>query len=157
MEISVEALRAQEKLNAKLTLNQLAEEIHQTSVAAGWYDPTKVRRPAEIHMLIVTEIAEATEEIRKGTPPVYVVNNGNVCAVESIQFQSLEMISFNADENKNIVTGYQKPEGELVELADAMIRILDYCGSKGWDVDAAVRLKMEYNKTRSQRHGGKLL
>ena len=49
-----------------------------------------------------------------------------------------------------------KPEGEAVELADAVIRILDYAAKRGWDFDAVVKAKMEYNKTRPHRHGGKL-
>jgi hypothetical protein len=35
------------------------------------------------------------------------------------------------------------------------LRIADYCGHKGWDLEAALRMKMDYNKTRPHRHGGK--
>lgn len=48
-----------------------------------------------------------------------------------------------------------KPEGFAVELADAIIRILDLTMSMGLNMDEAVRVKMEYNKTRPFRHGGK--
>lgn len=48
-----------------------------------------------------------------------------------------------------------KPEGLAVELADAIIRILDYCGHAGIDMDAILREKHEYNKSRPYRHGGK--
>ena len=47
-----------------------------------------------------------------------------------------------------------KPEGEAVELADAVIRIADYFGLKGWDLDGVVKLKMKYNESRPHRHGG---
>ena len=36
-----------------------------------------------------------------------------------------------------------------VELADALIRILDYCGGFGYDLQGAFEEKMKYNKTRS--------
>lgn len=35
-----------------------------------------------------------------------------------------------------------------VELADAMIRILDYAGAFGYDVEGAMAEKLEYNKQR---------
>lgn len=50
-----------------------------------------------------------------------------------------------------------KPEGIPIELADAIIRILDYCGYAGIDIDAAISQKHEYNKSRPYRHGGKVL
>ena len=43
-----------------------------------------------------------------------------------------------------------KPEGWAV---DCMIRILDYLGHTGADVDAILREKHEYNKTRPYKHG----
>jgi NTP pyrophosphatase (non-canonical NTP hydrolase) len=41
------------------------------------------------------------------------------------------------------------------ELADVMIRVLDCASGLGLDMDAAVRNKIEKNKTRGFRHGGK--
>ena len=37
---------------------------------------------------------------------------------------------------------------EEVELADALIRIFDYCGGFGFDLQGAFDEKMAYNKTR---------
>lgn len=48
-----------------------------------------------------------------------------------------------------------KPEGIHTELADVIIRVLDYCGYAGIDIDAAISQKHEYNKSRPYRHGGK--
>ena len=45
---------------------------------------------------------------------------------------------------------------EEEELADAVIRILDFAGRKGYRLGAAILAKHEYNKTRSFRHGNKL-
>lgn len=42
-----------------------------------------------------------------------------------------------------------------VELADAIIRIMDYAGMRGLDVAGAIRAKMAYNKTRPYKHGKK--
>jgi NTP pyrophosphatase (non-canonical NTP hydrolase) len=49
-----------------------------------------------------------------------------------------------------------KPEGIPIELADVIIRICDTCGQYGIDLDRAIRLKMEYNKTRPYKHGKKI-
>ncbi|MFA1583749.1 hypothetical protein [Proteus mirabilis] len=49
-----------------------------------------------------------------------------------------------------------------VELADAIIRILDYAGAFGYDIEGAINEKLEYNKNRvdhkrenRSRDGGK--
>lgn len=38
---------------------------------------------------------------------------------------------------------------EEVELADAIIRIMDYCGLKGFDIGSAIVEKLEYNASRA--------
>lgn len=50
-----------------------------------------------------------------------------------------------------------------VELADAVIRIADYCGKYGYDLEGAIIEKMTYNLTREdhkrevrERDGGKM-
>ena len=48
-----------------------------------------------------------------------------------------------------------KPEGIAVELADCIIRIMDYCGKEGIDIERVLLEKHEYNKSRPYRHGGK--
>ncbi len=41
------------------------------------------------------------------------------------------------------------------ELADTVIRILDFAGARGYDLQGALRAKIDYNETRPYRHGGK--
>ena len=50
-----------------------------------------------------------------------------------------------------------KPEGVAVEMIDCVIRILDWCAQVGIDIDDVLEKKMQYNKTRPYRHGGKEL
>lgn len=47
-----------------MNINQWCKEIHDLAKSRGWYDG-KVRTPLEFHMLMVSEIAEATEEVRE--------------------------------------------------------------------------------------------
>ena len=49
-------------------LNEWVKEIHEQAVQKGWWD--KKRKPLEVHMLFVTEIAEASEAVRAGIPPI---------------------------------------------------------------------------------------
>lgn len=45
--------------------------------------------------------------------------------------------------------------GAEAELADVIIRIMDMAVAKGYRVGDAVVAKMEFNKSRSYKHGGK--
>ena len=74
-----------------------------------------------------SELSEALEEFRTGSDPA--------------------AVSYVND----------KPEGVAVELADVIVRIADMCGVYGIDLDNALRVKMEYNRGRPYRHGGKRL
>ena len=48
-----------------------------------------------------------------------------------------------------------KPEGQAAELADVIIRICSYCKEYGISLEHAILKKMEHNKTRPFKHGGK--
>lgn len=76
--------------------------------------------------LVQSELSEALEEYRKGMP--------------------LRGVAFDEDGTRH---------GILPELADAVIRIMTICGSYNLDLGGEILRKMEYNKSRSYRHGGK--
>lgn len=46
-----------------------------------------------------------------------------------------------------------KPEGIPSELADIIIRVLDYCGAKDINIQLAVVEKLAFNRTRPHKHG----
>ena len=113
-----------------LDLKQLSEEIRAVNLEHGWdsYVGSVPERFSEKMLLIVSEISEALEEFRnhRGINEVY-------CN----------------DEKPD------KPEGIPIELADAIIRILDFCEGNDIDIVKAIEGKVAYNKTRPYRHGGK--
>ena len=123
-----------------MTLNELAKEIHENAVAHGFWDED--RPLSEVLMLIVSELAEALEEARAGDKM-----NGRISCMH---YYSGEGYVSNAPTKKR-----KKPEGIVVEVADALIRILDWCGHEGIDIEGIVREKHEYNKTRPYKHGKK--
>ena len=45
-------------------------------------------------------------------------------------------------------------QGEI-ELADVVIRIMDFCERRGWSLGKAIVAKHEFNKSRPFMHGGK--
>lgn len=45
--------------------------------------------------------------------------------------------------------------GVEVELADTVIRIMDYAGAKNINLGAAIEAKLAYNRTRPYKHGKK--
>jgi hypothetical protein len=110
-----------------MTLNEWCKAVHDLAIQKGFYE--KPRSPLESHMLMVSEIAEASEEVRADCPDSYYVE-GDTGPV-------------------------RKPEGEMIELVDCMIRIMDYFAYKDWDLEAALRCKHVYNKTRPHKHGKK--
>lgn len=63
----------------------------------------------------------------------------------------------NARDPRDIYFNGEKPEGIPIELADAVIRILDYCELAGIDLESAISIKARYNDSRPYRHGGKVI
>jgi NTP pyrophosphatase (non-canonical NTP hydrolase) len=57
------------------------------------------------------------------------------------------------DPESRKIQGYSRLEEEL---ADVLIRLLDFAGGQGLDIEGAIAAKMDYNETRPYRHGGKL-
>lgn len=110
-----------------MNIKELVQESHQMAVEKGWWQ--NPRTPGECIALMHSELSEALEEIRKPQ-----------CAI-----------------NQNWYQPDGKPEGVGAELADTVIRIADFCGHHGIDLESIIIEKMEYNRKRPFRHGGKVL
>ena len=110
-------------------INEMVELAYGNAKTKGWHDTD--RTFGELIALCHSELSEALEEHRNG-----------------VGFQELYR-------KKSDTLG--KPEGIPIELADVLIRIADMCGKYGIDLEAAVKMKMEYNRSRPYRHGGKVI
>lgn len=129
-------------------INEVAKEIHENAVEHGWWE--NERSFPEVIALCHSELSEALEEYRSGRPMVWhkCPYNGGACGEQEVHQGEYGCTNCTASK--------RKPEGIAVEMADCIIRILDWCGKEGVDIDKIISEKHEYNKTRSYKHGGKV-
>ena len=144
----------------KKSVGDWMQEVHQEARDKGWWDADKIKRVGESLMLIVTELAEAMEEIRNNHKPGEIYYSGKVkLELTKTMKQTIEVTNitptamFHNDQHIII----KKPEGFAVELIDAVFRIFDILAFFGIDFDEVARIKLDYNKTRPKYHGGKAL
>lgn len=153
-----------------MTIEHLQKICHRTAVEHGWWpmkyafdaagaepshdedkvDMSQVNIPEKL-MLMVSELGEALEHYRNGVgmkEPVY-YNPQNSVAEDNTWLTAGQMIPSQFDPFTT------KPDGFAVELADCIIRIFDLCGAMDIDIEQALQVKMNYNKTRPFRHGNK--
>ena len=124
-------------------MNKLRDEIHQNAVDHGWWD--EPRSFGDVIALCHSELSEALEEYRDGNPMIYWRCNAQGIDDACDQEDSCNCIGAECSYHSG------KPEGIAIELADCIIRILDYCGQAGIDIEQAIIIKHEYNKTRPYR------
>lgn len=113
-----------------MNLNHWRDIVHHLAKEKGWHD--RAQSVAEAIALQHSELSEALEEYRNGKEP-------NEIYQEATPQDGL------------------KPCGIPIELADAIIRILDFCGLHNIDIENAVAQKHAFNARRAHRHGGKVL
>lgn len=148
-------------------LNDLAVQVYENSRSKGfWPENPRERHPAEVLMLVVTEVAEAMEDVRDGRDLDKLVTtwmSGPDTQSATFEMSSRDKNTYRVyqggqrelmDDTKWAELGYVgKPDGVPSELADIIIRVLDACAAWGVDIDEAVRRKMEYNAGREHMHG----
>lgn len=109
-----------------MSLDELAREIHATAREKGfWADEHERSFDAQRIALIHSELSECLELLR--------------------QLRTVERLAFPLRAEID--------EEAAVELADVIIRCLDFAAGRGWSMDQAVRAKMEKNKNRPHLHG----
>jgi len=120
------------------SIDAQCKKFNDLAVEKGWYGPEEDKKPVvdlimTKLMLIVSEVAEACEEVRNGS-----------------DFNEVRIREKDG-----------KVEGFLAEMADIEIRVQDLIGElrrRGLvrrSYGEVVEMKHAFNKTRSHRHGGK--
>lgn len=133
-------LEALERFEVDAAIRHLQALVYSSAVAAGWHDPKVIegvmREPsaAERVALIHEECTELLQHARDGRP-----------AGGSVWTPAVG------------TSNEPKPDSAGFELADIVIRCLDYAGRYEIPLGELIIEKMRYNRTRAHRHGGRLL
>lgn len=117
------------------TFAELQLQAHEISKSKGWYTSEAENIPGKL-ALIHAEVSEALEEYRNDKMELYY---GRVVTTFPGGGKGVD----------------SKPEGFGIELADVVIRVMDLAEYLKLPLEELIVEKMEFNKTRPFRHGGK--
>ena len=140
-------------------IESLIEEIHYNNKQKGFWDNPVTgeydtnRNIGEMLMLVTSELSEGLEADRLG-------RRSNLEKFyedwyQSDEYQSNEFTNEKKTEKFKSVFIENIKDSFEDELADAVIRIFDMCGGLKINLDAHIKFKLMYNKTREHKHGKK--
>lgn len=109
--------------------NKFAQEVHENAVAHGWWD--KPISEGEFYTMLHCELAEAVEEYRRGRPIMVYYNCVECGTASPCEPQDWTDCRHYGKESE-CPHRDPKPMGVAVELADLVLRILDW-----WSVELA--------------------
>lgn len=109
-------------------MQELINKIHSQNVAAGWWTNLETGECLE---------SKNGEKPKRNVPEM-------LCLIHSEISEAMEGYRKNLMDDK--LTHRTMLE---VELADAVIRIMDMCGGLGLDLEGAILEKLEFNKNRA--------
>lgn len=137
-------------------LNNLSKRIYEAHKAKGFWDEDPLsRNVGECIALMHSELSEGLEHYREHGKVIDLHNDLEVC----------NFVEFLEDGGEPVPEEYSSFKDEFEtrikntlqdELADTIIRVLDFCGAHKIDIDSHIQLKLAYNKLRPHKHGKKL-
>ena len=129
-------------------MKDLIKRAHGTAKEKGFWDTE--RNVSEMLMLIVSEVAEAQEALRKNHYANQEVVNSLAQDLELDKTDEeflLKTLVWKGKFEDNIKSTFQD------EIADVAIRLFDLCGGLNIDLQKHIELKMKYNSMRGYKHG----
>lgn len=129
-------------------MKNLIDKAHGTAKEKGFWDTE--RNVSEMLMLIVSELAEAQEALRKDHFAKPLTTASLAHDLELLKTD--EEFELNISEWKESFEQHIKSSFED-EIADVAIRLFDLCGGLNIDLEKHIELKMKYNSMRGYKHG----
>lgn len=130
-------------------IEKLIKDSHEMATKKGfWENPD--RNVPEMLMLIVSELAEALEALRKEhNAQKYIVDDlyADLQIDLTDEEYTFNVLSWKENFEKGVKSSFED------ELADVAIRLFDLCGGLKIDLAKHIELKMFYNSTRGYKHG----
>lgn len=131
-------------------MEQLIKKAHEVAKEKGFWETE--RNVPEILMLIVSELSEGLEALRKD-------HYADKSVVKDLM-QDLELDRTDEEFNIKALEFKVKFEDGVKssfedEIADVAIRLFDLCGGLNIDLQKHIELKMMYNSMRGYKHGKK--
>lgn len=127
-----------------MELNELGRQVHTTARDKGWWDDYDLIGELGVFGVPVETLQAFTDFFLSAK--LALIGSEAHEALEAYRDRGLE--SWFSE-------GGEKPEGVLSELADTVIRCADFATAMGLDLDAAIEMKMDCNRGRAHKHGGK--
>lgn len=126
----------------------LAKSVHTNATEKGWHEP---RSFGDAMVMVHAEVTEAIDEFRadRDFDEIYYSYEVEDGFGRKYRVKTLESGRMTDD-------GWvlNKPEGIGVEMMDAVIRLLDEAVERGVPIARCIHEKIQYNESRSYRHGG---
>jgi len=126
-------------------MEKMIKKAHGVAKEKGFWD--EERNVPEMLMLVVSELSEALEALRKN----------HYCDPFATAVLAEDLNNWDDSLKDAWKNGFEKAVKSSFEdeIADVAIRLFDMCGGLKIDLEKHIEMKMKYNSLRPYKHGKK--
>jgi len=133
-------------MQTNLTLPELVESAHNNAITKGFHSD---------YLMLLVSITNSVLPEKSKLKLMSYCRNTEMCKDLSLVVTEIsEAIEHIRNDRRAFDDSWKETLEE--EIADAMIRILDFCGMFNINIEKYIMAKMEYNKNREYKHGKEL-